>query len=481
MKNKKKILPVILCGGRGSRLWPMSRESFPKQFLSLLVNEENSLMQKTIKRIANVKYIDNPILICNQEHRFIVKDQLDQIEANPKEIFLEPCQRNTAPAILIAALYALTNNEDPHLLVLAADHAIKDADLFLDSIENSLGYSEDGYLVTFGIVPTSPETGYGYIKANEYIDPKSNQGAKILNFIEKPNENKAKELIKDKRFLWNSGMFCFKASSIIKEFEKYNLKLLNNCKLSLKNSYPDLNFQRLDEKAFYKCEDISIDHAVMEKTKLGIVIPLNTGWSDIGSWKSLKELEEKNPDGNIISGNILAKYSKDCYLRSESRLIVGLGIENLIVVETNDAVLIANPRYSQDVKKITNELERVGLNEGKSHKKVFRPWGNYLTITEGETFQVKKIEVNVGSSLSLQLHNHRSEHWVVVKGIALVEINGKEKLLKENESTYIPSGSKHRLTNPGEIALTIIEVQSGNYLGEDDIIRFEDKYGRLDK
>ncbi len=473
-----KILPVILCGGKGSRLWPLSRESYPKQFLPLLANGELSLMQKTIKRILNLKCLDNPLLICNEEHRFIVRDQLDQINVNPKSIFLEPCQRNTAPAILISALFALGNNEDPHLLVLAADHAIKDTDQFLTTIKNGLSYSEKGHVVTFGIIPTSPETGFGYIEASNPFNLEKINGLKINRFIEKPDEKKAQELIQDKRFFWNSGMFCFKASTIVKEFEKYNSNLLVKCKSALEKSFKDLSFQRLEIETFSECEDISIDHALMEKTELGIVLPLDVGWNDIGSWKSLRDLEEKDSDGNVIVGNVLSKSSRNCYLRSESRLIVGLGIENLIVVETNDAVLIANPAYGQEVKNIINELEKLGRTEGKMHKKVFRPWGNYLTIIDGKNFQVKKIEVNVGGSLSLQLHYHRSEHWIIVNGSALVEINNKETVLKENESTYIPLGSKHRLSNPGKVPLVLIEVQSGSYLQEDDIVRFDDKYGR---
>ncbi len=476
--NKNQILPVILCGGKGSRLWPLSRESFPKQFLTVLSDESDSLMQKTIKRIQKIDNLENPVLVCNHEHRFIVRNQLDNIKVKAKSIFLEPFGRNTAPAIAIAALNAIQNNEDPHLLVLAADHVIKDTDQFLKVIEDAVSYSNKGFLVTFGITPTNPETGFGYIEANENINYESVKGSKIKRFIEKPDLKRAKELIKDNRFFWNSGMFCFKASSIVREMQKFNSELLESCKLALRNSYPDLDFQKLDDKTFSQCQNISIDNAVMEKTKLGIVIPLNVGWSDIGSWKSLRDLEEKNEDNNVILGNVLPKLSKNCYLRSESRLLVTLGIENLIVVETSDAVLIANPAYGQEVKRILNELEKLGLSEGNTHKKKYRPWGNYLTISEGKTFQVKKIEVNVGESLSLQLHHHRSEHWIVVKGLALVEINDDKTFLRENESTYIPLGAKHRLSNAGEFPLVIIEVQSGTYLGEDDIVRFEDKYGR---
>ena len=476
--NKDKILPVVLCGGKGSRLWPLSRESFPKQFLTVLSGEDDSLMQKTIKRILKLDNVEAPLLVCNHEHRFIVRDQLDNIKVKAKSIFLEPYGRNTAPAIAIAALNSIENNEDPHLLVLAADHFIADNDQFLKVVEESICYSDKGFLVTFGVTPTNPETGFGYIEASENIKNRNIKGSKIKRFIEKPDSIRAKELIKDERFFWNSGMFCFKASSIVREIQKYNSELLDNCKLALRNSYADLDFQKLDKKTFSQCKNISIDHAVMEKTKLGVVIPLNVGWSDIGSWNSIRNLEDKNKDNNVILGNIVTKFSRNCYLRSESRLVVALGVENLIVVETNDAVLIANPLYGQEIKSILNELEKIGLTEGNTHKKKYRPWGNYLTISEGETFQVKKIEVNVGESLSLQLHRHRSEHWIVVKGLALVEINDHKNLLRENESTYIPLGSKHRLSNAGEDPLVIIEVQSGTYLGEDDIVRFEDKYGR---
>jgi len=433
--NKNKILPVILCGGKGSRLWPLSRESFPKQFLSVLANENDSLLQKTIKRIQKLDNLDSPLLICNHEHRFIVRDQLNNIKVKAKSIFLEPFGRNTAPAIAIAALNAIENNEDPHLLVLAADHVIEDTNQFLKVIKDGISYSEKGFLITFGVTPTNPETGFGYIEANENINDGIGRGAKIKRFIEKPDLSRAKELIKDHKYFWNSGMFFFKASSIINEIKKYDSKLLENCKLALKNSYTDLDFQKLDDKTFGICQDISIDHAVMEKTKLGIVIPLSVGWSDIGSWKSLRELESKNENQNVILGNVLSKLSSNCYLRSESRLVVALGLKNLIVVETSDAILIANPEYGQEVKGIIAELEKIGLSEGNTHQKKYRPWGNYLTISEGETFQVKKIEVNVGESLSLQLHHHRSEHWIVVNGTALVEINDQKKYLKENEST----------------------------------------------
>ena len=473
------IIPLILCGGSGSRLWPLSRGSYPKQFLSLLSYEKDSLMQKTIKRISTLNYLDKPLIICNNEHRFLVKDQLDKIKVKAKAIFLEPFQRNTAPAIAISALYALAQDEDPHLLVLSADHEIKNIKSFVKTIESSLEYSNKGYLVTFGIIPSSPETGFGYIEADSYFNPESKTGSKIKRFIEKPNKSKASELIKDKKFFWNSGMFCFKASTIIKEFKKYNCELLENCKLALKNANSDLSFLRLDKNTFRNCEDISIDKAIMEKTSKGRVLALDAGWDDIGSWNSLRNLEKKDNDGNAILGKVLSKNSRNCYLRSESRLIVGLGLEDLIVVETNDAVLIANPSYGQEVKKIIDELEHRGLTEGKAHKQIFRPWGNYLTISEGSNFQVKRIEVNVGESLSLQLHRHRAEHWIVVNGIALVEINENHSILKENESIYIPLGSKHRLTNQGEVTLTLIEVQSGSYLGEDDIVRFEDKYGRI--
>ena len=470
------IVPVIMCGGSGSRLWPLSRESFPKQYLSITKDSKYSLLQKTLKRILSIKKISKPILICNEEHRFIVLDQLDQIGVIPEEIILEPCGRNTAPAIAIAALQI--DNDEDILLVLAADHEIKNEDKFLEAIDVAKKSAENDLLVTFGVVPTHPETGYGYIEVENQFKTEVLESIPIKSFLEKPNKDKALKFISQKRFLWNSGMFLFKAKIIIEEIQKFNPTLLDLCKKSLVNSKNDLAFLRLEGNNFTKCPNISIDVAVMEKTKSSVVIPLDVGWSDIGSWRSIWEIEKKDEANNVSLGQTLIQDGKGCYVRSSSRLIVGLGIRNLIVIETSDAVLIADKGKDQEVKNVIKELKTRNFDEGTSHKEIFRPWGGFLSISQGDNWQVKKIEVKVGASLSLQLHKHRSEHWVVVNGEAFVEIDEKKFILKKNESTYIPKNAKHRLSNKGNVPLILIEVQSGDYLGEDDIIRFEDFYGR---
>tara|TARA_B100000989_G_scaffold296542_1_gene280006 strand:+ start:1166 stop:2599 length:1434 start_codon:yes stop_codon:yes gene_type:complete len=476
--RKDVVIPVILCGGSGSRLWPLSRESYPKQYLSLIKDSKSSLLQKTIKRINKVKNIIPPIIICNEEHRFIVLNQLRQINVEPIAIILEPVGRNTAPAIAISALQAIKKYHNPKLLVLAADHEIKNKDGFINTIENGIHYSNLDFLVTFGIVPTRPETGYGYIEVKEYIPSNTSKGYPIKKFVEKPNLETAKRFIEEKRFLWNSGMFLFKAETILNEINKYNPNLRKTCSESLDNAKKDLVFTRLEESSFKKANNISIDTAVMEKTKSSIVMPLNVGWSDIGSWKSIWEIEDKDPKQNVSIGKVFLKNSRNCYVRSDSRLIVGIGLDDLIIVETRDAILITKNNSDQEVKNVLNELKENSYVESKTHKKIYRPWGNYLSLAESDNWQVKRIEVNVNGSLSLQLHMKRSEHWVVVKGSALVEIDERRFILEENQSTYIPLGSKHRLSNNGDQTLILIEVQSGIYLGEDDIIRFKDIYGR---
>ena len=475
--NKNPLIPIILCGGSGSRLWPLSRQSYPKQYHSI-DSEEYSLLQQTEKRIFGLKNLERPIIVCNREHRFIVAEQMREINITPLSILLEPMGKNTAPAITIAALNALETNENPMLLVLSSDHKIKNKSKFQEAIKTGLKYAEDYKLVTFGVVPKFPETGYGYIKAEESFNSDNLIGGQIEEFIEKPNIEKAKILIKNKRYTWNSGIFLFKAKAFLSEIEKFYPNLLKNCKESLKKSKFDLDFRRIDKESFNKCDEVSIDNAIMEKTKEGIVIPLDAGWSDIGSWKSVWETSKKNVEGNVIQGNIITKNTKNCYLRSDHRLIVGMGLENLIVVETNDAILIVNKENTQEVKNIVLDLKERKIPEGQNHKKIFRPWGDYQTIIEDKCWQVKLIKVKPREELSLQKHYHRSEHWIVVKGIAKVEVNNKIILLKENQSTYIPKESKHRLCNPEDKSLIIIEVQIGSYLGEDDIIRFEDKYGR---
>ena len=477
--NKKPIIPIILCGGTGTRLWPLSRRSFPKQFLSLNDNDNKTLLQKTQERLASIKNIHKPLLICNEEHRFIVAEQMREINISPWKILLEPSGRNTSAAISLGALLALENYKNPNLLILSADHDIKDTKKFVTTIHKGLRYSDKGRLVTFGVIPDCPETGYGYIEAEKSLSIKEIFGENISRFIEKPNQKLAEKLIKDKKYTWNSGIFLFKAKTIINEIEKFEPKINQYCLESLKNSEKDLDFLRINQSFFEKCPNISIDVSVMEKTQLGTVLPLNVGWSDIGSWESVWKLSSKDFNGNCFKGNVLTKNTSNCLINSESRLLVGIGIKELIVIETKDATLIAHKSQSQEVKKLVDELKEKGISEGLEHKKIFRPWGHYESVVDDINWKVKLITVKPFEQLSLQKHLHRSEHWVVVKGQALVKVNEKEMILKENESVYIPKGSKHRLSNKNNNPLMIIEIQTGLYLGEDDIERFEDNYGRI--
>ncbi len=475
--NNIQIVPVLLCGGKGSRLWPLSRESLPKQFISIF-SEERSLLQTTVIRSQKIQNSENPILICNEEHRFIVAEQMREIMVKPQSILLEPFGRNTAPAITFAALKSLEKYEDPTILVLSTDHIFNNEEAFLESIRIGIKYSNLDKLVTFGTTPTAPHTGYGYIESEKPLSSNKIMGERIIRFIEKPTTSYAKELIKDKKFSWNSGIFLFKSSSIINQIKKYSPEILEICRSSIKNQKYDLDFQRIDKKIFINCPNVSIDISVMEKTKEGIVIPLDAGWSDIGDWNSVWENTKKDPNGNAKIGEILLKGTKNSYFRSENKLIVGLGVENLIVIDTEDALLITKKNQCQDIKGIVNDLIEKGCNEAKENKKVFRPWGFYISYVEDNNWKVKLICVKAKQSLSLQKHKYRSEHWVVVSGKAKIEINNKIFNLSVNESTYIPIGSKHRLSNPGSKPLILIEIQSGSYLGEDDIIRYEDNYGR---
>ena len=477
--SKSYIVPLILCGGSGSRLWPLSRESYPKQFLAIKTGEEFSLLQKTIKRISTLENIKKPILVCNEEHRFIVAEQMRELDIDDFTILLEPFGRNTAPAITLAALKSLELEKDPTLLVLSSDHEIKNIKKFLSVVDIGLKFAQMNKLVTFGVVPTSPETGYGYIKAKKPFGEKI-EGLNIECFIEKPDKETAQELIKDNRFTWNSGMFMFKAKEIIKEINKFSPKILISCETAISKSKYDLVFQRLDKDSFEECDDISIDVAVMEKTSRGIVVPLDAGWSDIGSWESVWETSNKNHEGNHTKGKVILENTKNSYVRSENRLIVGIDLNDLIIIETRDAILISSKKSSQNVKNIVKNLKRNKIPEGNTHAKMYRPWGHYLSLVEENRWQVKLILVKPGEQLSLQMHHHRSEHWVVVSGTAKVEVDEKVEVLSENQSVYIPLGSKHRLTNPGKIPLKLVEVQSGSYVGEDDIVRFEDFYGRTD-
>ena len=473
------IIPVILCGGSGTRLWPLSRKSYPKQFLSINENKKSSLLQQTYERIRDLDGIKKPILICNEEHRFLVAEQMREIDIVPESILLEPIGRNTAPAIALAALKSLEVESDPTLLILSSDHIILNKDNFIEVIKSGLNYAQNGRLVTFGIVPTSAETGYGYIKSTEPFKESCLDGLNIERFIEKPNLESAIKFIQDKKFTWNSGIFLFNSKIILKEIEKFSPEVFKSCKQSLQGDLLDLDFQRLNKKYFTNCPDASIDVAVMEKTDLGTVLPLDAGWSDVGSWESVWKISKKDQNHNVIEGNILVKDTSNCFLKSNKRLVAAIGVKDLVIVETSDAILISDIRKTQDVKNIVSKLKESGIPAGLEHKKIYRPWGFYESVVEDSRWQVKLINVKPGAKLSLQRHNHRSEHWIVVSGTAKIEVDDKEIILYENQSSYIPLGSKHRLSNPGKIPLKLIEVQSGSYLGEDDIERFEDNYGRI--
>ena len=477
--SKINIIPIILSGGVGSRLWPLSRSSFPKQFLRLDEDCENTLLQETFIRLKGLKNLNNPIIVCNEEQRFIAAEQMRQINVDPVKILLEPFGKNTAPAITLAALIASEIKNDPILLILSADHKIEKSESFKKAIEEGLTFAQNGRLVTFGIQPNSPETGYGYIESEQEISDEVNF-SNIKRFVEKPNKDLAEKFLNNKSFSWNSGIFLFKASTILNELLKFEPEIVSICKSSLTNNLLDLNFRRIDKEFFKSCPNKSIDVAVLEKTTLGTVIKLDAGWDDLGSWKSICDNSNKDNNQNILKGKTFAKHVKNSYLRSENRLIVGLGLENLVVIETDDTVLVANKDALTSMKELIEDLEKENFEEIKVNKKVHRPWGQFTSLIKEENWQVKRLRINPNESLSLQMHKFRAEHWIVVKGIAKVQIDEKICFLNPNESIYIPKGAKHRLSNTDKTPLEIIEVQIGTYLGEDDIIRFKDKYKRKD-
>ncbi len=471
------IIPVILSGGIGSRLWPLSRASYPKQYLKLDHRSNKSLLQNTYLRLKGVKNLQDPLFICNEEHRFVLAEQMRSINVKPKSILLEPFGKNTAPAIAIAALSTLKDQDDAILLILPADHKIIDTIKFNQIIEEGLSFAQNGRLVTFGISPTSPETGFGYIESQDELS-KDLIVSNIKSFIEKPTQKIANELVIDKHYTWNSGIFLFKASTILSELNKYEPLIVDICKKSIEDSTKDFDFQRINSEIFKKCPNLSIDKAVMEKTKFGTVLKLDAGWNDMGSWRSLWEDSKGDKNKNILKGKTYIKNVRNSYIRSESRLVVGLGIKNLFIIETDDSVLVGDKNSIDSMKELVEELEKNNFEEFRLNKKIYRPWGYYLNVINENNWQVKRLEIYPNESISLQKHFHRAENWIVVKGKAKVEIEGKISFLEINESIYVPLGSKHRLSNPFQEPLTIVEVQSGNYLGEDDIIRFEDKYRR---
>ncbi len=465
------MIPVILSGGSGTRLWPYSRSLYPKQFLPLV--SEQTLVQETVSRLQGSIASPDPIIVCNNEHRFMVAEQLRSIGRTPASILLEPAARNTAPAVALAALQANEHHEDPVILVLPADHVIENTAAFHEAIVKAEKAANDNKLVTFGIVPTQAETGYGYIRAKGDGDYRP-----VDKFVEKPDLATAQAYLASGDYFWNSGMFAFKASVFIEELQKHAPDILTCCQQSMKKSESDLDFIRVDMDSFSQCPEDSIDYAVMEKTDNAVVIPLDAGWSDVGSWSALWEITAKDANGNACRGDVLTEDSTNNYIQSEQKLIATIGIDNLVIVETDDAILVANKDKVQDVKLLVNKLKADNRSETQLHRKVYRPWGYYDSIDNGDRFQVKRIVVSPGQKLSLQMHHHRAEHWVVVSGTALVTRGEDEILVSENESTYIPLGVKHRLENPGAIPLEMIEVQSGGYLGEDDIVRYDDTYGR---
>lgn len=467
------MYPVILSGGSGTRLWPLSRPLYPKQFLPL--HSDYSLFQETLQRLETLD-VQNPIVICNEEHRFIVAENMRALNIQAYSIFLEPVGRNTAPAIAVAAIAAIKEDKDALLLVLPADHVIEDTKEFAEKVKTAEDLAKKGHIVTFGIKPTSPHTGYGYIETGEEI---STGAYKLAGFKEKPNAETAEAFVESGNFLWNGGMFCFKASVYLEELNKYHPDIISCINDAMAEATNDIDFIRPDAEHFKKATDTSIDYAVMEHTDLGAVVSLDAGWSDIGSWDALWDVCDKDENNNVIIGDVIAKKTKNSFIRTKHKLVCTLGLDNLIVVDTKDALLVAHKDYVQDIKGIVAELKEAGRKEAKHHRKVFRPWGHYDSICSGERDQVKRIYVEPGAKLSLQKHFHRSEHWVVVKGTALVTRGEEILTLSENESVYLPVGTVHALENPGKIPLELIEVQTGSYLGEDDIVRYKDAYGRV--
>ena len=464
------LVPVLLSGGSGTRLWPLSRGGYPKQFLPL--TGEKSLLQETWLRVAPLPGAAAPIAVCNEAHRFMVAEQLREVDAHPAAVVLEPVARNTAPAIAAAALVATEGGADPVLLVLPSDHLVADPAGFRNAVAAALPAASEGRLVTFGIVPSSPETGFGYIKAG------TGEGVRAVErFVEKPDRATAEQYLASGEYFWNSGMFLFRASRFLEELGRHAPDMLEQCRQAVASARRDSDFLRLDRAAFEASPSDSIDYAVMEKTAHAAVLPIDVGWSDVGSFSALWEVAERDGDGNAHHGDVIAIDCRNTYAHGK-RLMALIGLDDVIVVDTDDALLVAHKDQVQKVKAVVDRLKQSGRGEAELHRKVYRPWGNYDSIDQAQRFQVKRITVKPGAQLSLQMHHHRAEHWVVVSGTARVTCDDRVFVLTENQSTFIPLGSRHRLENPGKVPLELIEVQSGSYLGEDDIVRFEDVYGR---
>lgn len=470
------IHPVIMAGGTGSRLWPLSRQLNPKQFLKL-TDDRLSMLQLTVARLDGMESAD-PLLICNEDHRFLAAEQMRQSGYKDARIILEPCGRNTAPAIALAALQLVKNideGQDPLMLVLAADHLIKDTAAFQNGIQKAIPLARQGKLVTFGIVPGHAETGYGYIQQGPEL---AEDSFSVSRFVEKPDQKTAEGYLASGDYLWNSGMFLFGARTYLKELQKHRPDILAICQAAMDDASEDLHFTRVNESVFAECPEDSIDYAVMEKTDNAAVVSLDAGWSDIGSWSALWEVSDKDTNGNCFSGDVIAHNTESTLVRADNRLVATVGVKDLVIIETKDALLVAHKDQVQDVKKIVEAIKNDGRHEHMNHREVYRPWGVYDSIDNGNRYQVKRITVKPGAKLSVQMHHHRAEHWIVVSGTARVTNGEKTYLVTENQSTYIPVGQVHSLENPGVIDLELIEVQSGSYLGEDDIVRYEDVYGR---
>jgi mannose-1-phosphate guanylyltransferase/mannose-6-phosphate isomerase len=469
------LYPVILSGGSGSRLWPLSREHYPKPLLSLV--SEKTLLQETANRLDGIEGLGDAVYVCNEEHRFLVAEQVAELGKKPATIILEPEGRNTAPALTLAALYLVQQDPDAMMVVMPADHVMTEPQQFVAAVKQGGVNAEQGALVTFGIVPESPETGYGYIKRDAEISGTS--AFAVARFVEKPDLKTAEQYIDDGSYYWNSGIFLMRADRWLDEIDQYRPAILLACRKSVMQGKQDTDFFRVSKADFLASPSDSIDYAVMENTDRAVVVPISAGWSDIGAWSALWSLCPQDADGNVMQGDVIAEDTRNSFLVAQHRCLATVGIDNVIVVETADAVLVACKDKAQDVKAIVTRLKESGREEHKVHRQVYRPWGSYEGIDAGPRFQVKRLSVKPGAQLSLQMHHHRAEHWVVVKGTAQVTCGDQVFMLHENESTYIPIGEKHRLENPGNIPLEVIEIQSGGYLGEDDIVRFEDVYDRV--
>jgi mannose-1-phosphate guanylyltransferase/mannose-6-phosphate isomerase len=474
-KAMSQLIPVVLSGGSGSRLWPLSRSMRPKQFLG--VTEDATLFQLTLQRLQGITAeAMRPIVVANNDHRFLVGEQCREAGVEPLSIVLEPVARNTAPAIAVAAMAALSHGGDPVLLVLPSDHTFANVAAFHHAVRVGLEAADAGALVTFGIVPTHPETGYGYVKASQALN--THAAVPVQQFVEKPDLATAQAYLADGSYTWNSGMFMFKASVFLHELGQANPAMLQACQAAWDQSKKDLEFVRLDKDAFATSPSDSVDYAVMEKTRQAVVVPLDAGWNDVGAWSAVWQVLPQDAQGNATRGDVMLEGANNSYVHADSRLVALIGVDDLVVVETSDAVLVTHKDRAQDVKKVVDRLKALKRSEVDLHREVYRPWGSYDSVDSGARFQVKRITVKPGAKLSLQMHHHRAEHWVVVSGTASVRLGDEVKLVTENESVYIPVGVTHSLENPGKVMLHLIEVQSGSYLGEDDIVRFEDLYGR---